>query len=261
MRNKLIFIFLLTLSLCIYSEISIAEFGGEGAFGSLINYLKRVTTNIIPSATATYDLGSSSKAFKNAYFGDLQLSGTGPDYTLAVTSGDTFGWHAESQITYLKNDTDNKFYLLADTNHYLNLVPFMTDGRVGINQGLGSPSYNLDVTGTGRFTSTLKIGAYTLPATDGINGQQLTTDGAGNITFGAAGGHDAVTVTDTTTINLTLTGQDITADGLYTAGDDLTLTGADFDVDATVTRDTEWDSLSEINTASTDADILIFQKT
>jgi len=43
--------------------------------------------------------------------------------------------------------------------------------------------------------------------------------------------HSAVTVTDSATVNLTLTGQDITADGLYTAGDHLTLTGADFDVD------------------------------
>jgi len=43
--------------------------------------------------------------------------------------------------------------------------------------------------------------------------------------------HSAVTVTDSTTINLTLATQDITADGLYTAGDALTLTGADFDFD------------------------------
>lgn len=46
-----------------------------------------------------------------------------------------------------------------------------------------------------------------------------------------SGGHDPVTVTDTTTIDLTLTGQDIKADGLYTAGDALTLTGADFNFD------------------------------
>jgi len=47
--------------------------------------------------------------------------------------------------------------------------------------------------------------------------------------------HAAVTVTDSTTINLTLSTQDIQADGLYTAGDALTLTGADFDFDGGVT--------------------------
>ena len=253
--KKLIFILLLTISLCVYSEVTYSDpFGGEGAFGSIINFLKRVTTNIIPSIDATYDLGSSAKTWRYGYFGDLQLAGTGPDYTLNVTGGDTFGWHAESQISYWKNDTDNKFYWLADSLHNLQLVPYTTNGMVGINKGLSNPAYNLDVTGTGRFTSTLKIGAYTLPATDGTNGQQLTTDGVGNITFGSASG---VTVSDTTTINLTLTGSDISADGLYTAGDDLTLTAADFDVDATVTRDTEWDTEAEVQTAWGAVNILL----
>ena len=228
MRKKLIFIFLLTICLTTYSEMCAAEFGGTGAFGDIINYLKRVTTSIIPSAGSTYDLGSIIKPFRTVYFGDMQLSGTGPDIGLAVTGGDTFGWHAETDISYFKNNTDNKYYWLVQGNHNLQLVPMMTDGRVGINKGLGDANYNLDVTGTGQFTSTLKIGAYTLPATDGTNGQQLITDGAGVTTWGSASG---VSVSDTTTINLTLTGSDITADGLYTAGDALTLTGADIDFD------------------------------
>ena len=49
------------------------------------------------------------------------------------------------------------------------------------------------------------------------------------------GGSESTTVSDTTTIDLTLTGSDITADGLYTAGDALTLTGADFDFDGGAT--------------------------
>ena len=40
----------------------------------------------------------------------------------------------------------------------------------------------------GFFGGTLKIGAYTLPATDGGNGQVLTTNGAGNVTWKNAGG-------------------------------------------------------------------------
>jgi len=43
--------------------------------------------------------------------------------------------------------------------------------------------------------------------------------------------HSSVTVTDSNTVDLTLVGQDLTADGLYTAGDGLTLTTADFDCD------------------------------
>jgi len=44
-------------------------------------------------------------------------------------------------------------------------------------------------------------------------------------------GHVPITISDTATIDLSLTGQLLSADGLYTAGDFITLTGADFDVD------------------------------
>ena len=41
---------------------------------------------------------------------------------------------------------------------------------------------------TGSFGSTVTIGAYTLPATDGTNGQVLTTNGSGSVTWQASGG-------------------------------------------------------------------------
>ncbi len=58
----------------------------------------------------------------------------------------------------------------------------------------------------------------------------LGTNASGKIIESSASG-ESTTVSDTTTVNLTLTGSNITADGLYTAGDHITLTGADFDVD------------------------------
>ena len=54
-------------------------------------------------------------------------------------------------------------------------------GNVGI--GTISPGYNLDVVGTGNFTGNLTIGAYTLPNTDGTNGQVLQTDGSGTLSW------------------------------------------------------------------------------
>ncbi len=55
------------------------------------------------------------------------------------------------------------------------------DGKVGI--GTSNPSKSLEVTGE------VKIGAYTLPSTDGSNGQQLTTDGNGNVSWSATANH------------------------------------------------------------------------
>ena len=143
----------LTLDL---TELSTATFG-SGTFTTL-TFDAGATDPILT-------MGSNSIAITNAasvsIVGDLQLSGTGPDYTLAVTGGDTFGWHAETDLSYFKNNTDSRIYWLADSNHYLNLVPETADGRVGINQGLGNPNYNLDVTGTGNFTSTLNATTLT----------------------------------------------------------------------------------------------------
>lgn len=55
----------------------------------------------------------------------------------------------------------------------------------GTNVGIGNtaPGFKLDVSGTGRFTSTLKVGAYTLPAVDGAANTVLKTNGAGTLTW------------------------------------------------------------------------------
>jgi len=60
---------------------------------------------------------------------------------------------------------------------------------------------------------------------------QKSLDTIDNLTIN----NESTTVSDTTTINLTLTGSNVTADGLYTAGDALTLTGADIDFDGGTT--------------------------
>ena len=67
--------------------------------------------------------------------------------------------------------------------------------RLGV--GTTSPAHPLDVTGTGRFTSTLTIGEFTFPATDGSANQVLVTNGSGTVTWqnqsgggGSPGGSD-----------------------------------------------------------------------
>ena len=60
-----------------------------------------------------------------------------------------------------------------------------SDGKVGI--GSTSPSTLLDVNGTVTATG-LSVSSITYPTTDGTNGQVLTTDGAGTLSFADAGG-------------------------------------------------------------------------
>jgi len=66
----------------------------------------------------------------------------------------------------------------------------------------------------------------TLPPNDGTNGQQLTTDGAGVLSWASAGGTGTVTQVSTagTVSGLTLTGGPITGSGTITLGGNLALT-------------------------------------
>lgn len=76
---------------------------------------------------------------------------------------------------------------------------FSTAQNVGI--GTATPQFKLDVNGTGRYTGTLSVGAYTLPTVDGTSGQVLKTNGSGTLTWQSdAGGsgpvfYDGVTLT------------------------------------------------------------------
>ena len=62
---------------------------------------------------------------------------------------------------------------------------------------------NASGTGTTTFQSanTSSNTTFTLPGVDGTNGQVLTTDGAGNLTFGAAGGSGTVTTVSVVSAN------------------------------------------------------------
>lgn len=80
----------------------------------------------------------------------------------------------------------------------------------GTNVGVGnnSPSYKLDVSGTGRFEGNLRVGDYTLPTVDGVGGQVLKTDGSGNLSWQPdAGGsgpvfYDGITIPFSCTNNM-----------------------------------------------------------
>jgi len=127
-------------------------------------------------------------------------------------------------------------------------------GTLGVLLGGTNSTLTLDATGDWTGTFDGQEGSYYLDADNLTNfGNQFftffnatTTDalseGSTNFYYTEARfnssanasttiGHNLVTVTDSTTVDLTLAGQDITADGLYTGGTNLTLTGSDFAVD------------------------------
>ena len=82
------------------------------------------------------------------------------------------GRYALSSGNVTGSGLDNYISRWNGTSTLENSVIYQTDvGNVGI--GTTTPSYKLDVSGTGRYTGALTIGAYTLPASDGTGGYVL----------------------------------------------------------------------------------------
>ena len=81
------------------------------------------------------------------------------------------------------------------------------NGNLGI--GTTSPIYKLDVAGNARFTHPITVGAYTLPAVDGSNGQILQTDGSGNVSWVDASGGSSYWSRSGTTLSPATNGDDV----------------------------------------------------
>lgn len=115
------------------------------------------------------------------------------------------GFRAEGNVVINDNGySTSDFRVESDTEPYM---LFVDAGNNFIGIGNNNPQTELHVDGDFRVDNELQIGnpattGYALPTLDGTNGQVLTTDGAGNVTF-----QDAITDTDNQTIdNIGLTG-------------------------------------------------------
>jgi len=97
-----------------------------------------------------------------------------PDAVFSVYDNSAAMWHPAFNFNYLQNEFDFK------DNDVVNV------GQLGV--GTASPSTTLDVSGTGRFTGALTVGAYTLPTADGSNGQVLATNGSGAVSWQTVSG-------------------------------------------------------------------------
>ncbi|MDY8137943.1 tail fiber domain-containing protein [Aquimarina sp. 2201CG5-10] len=148
------------------------------------------TTNIQTSGNYISNDGDDEGVFIDTN-GKVGIGLANPTYQFQV--------YGEGQGRF-ENSTNGRYFLInpgsASIDHYngsfninrfsdTDIVLGLGGGKVGIGNNV-SPAYQLDVTGTGRFTDVLTIGNYTLPTTDGSSGQVLTTNGTGVVSWSDA---------------------------------------------------------------------------
>ncbi|RKZ30354.1 hypothetical protein DRQ33_07940, partial [bacterium] len=161
-------------------------------------------------------------------------------------------WRDHAWIDVQRNGTQSSANMYFKVRNYWNRDPatamtikgYWSETESGGDVGIGttSPSYKLDVSGTGRYTGALTIGAYTLPTSDGSSGQVLTTNGSGSVNWqsvpGDNWGSGTWTVTDGTTPSTVSQGQSVTftgGTGISTSQSGRTLTITNTAPDQTVT--------------------------
>lgn len=160
--------------------------------------------SIALGGTASGVFSKSLGRFSNARsFLETTLGSTNTNYTPLSTTA----WNDSDRLVSIGNGSDYNVYSDAFT--------ILKNAQVGIdidNFEANTTGEKFQVNGTGKFSGTLKIGAYTLPATDGVAGQVLKTSGSGIVTWqndsGGSGSTDYISNVSVTgnTMNFTGTG-------------------------------------------------------
>jgi hypothetical protein len=145
-------------------------------------------SNIVPTATNQYTVGSSDIIFSEGYFGDLRI-GNSSDGSILPYDGSAVNIGSESeeiQSIYAQN--------------------IYASGSVFFDQDLGSdvaPVQNIYVNNL--TANTVTIGNYTMPTSDGNVGFQIYTNGDGSLFWAAPASNIAdVVAGDGLTSNRTL---------------------------------------------------------
>lgn len=86
-------------------------FGGTNNFQSIVYFNGSVASNFLPNANASYDLGSSSLAWRNVYTNDLHLSNEGHEEGNMVdgTKGNWTVQEGESNLYIINNKNGKKY--------------------------------------------------------------------------------------------------------------------------------------------------------
>jgi len=203
------------------------------ALGSTSDTVKISGTYTLPTSDGTANQVLTTDGSGAVTFADAAGGATGVDFNDDVKAR----WGTGNDLEIYHDGTTNNSYI-KETNASGHLIiqgqEIQFDNAAGTSlmnlsgsqiELLHSGSTKLETTSSGiQTTGTVNVnGAYTLPTSDGTNGQVLTTDGSGAVTFADAAGADLYAANESSpSAQPSATGANAIAigDGATSSGDD-----------------------------------------
>src|SRR5210317_75124 len=169
----------------------------------------------------TYGTGTQGNLGDRLFIGEGGVDGNGDANNITVIGGQYF----VDQLDHVQGTLTASSALLVDSNKAIDEIfignSSSTGGTLKLNEGTSNGTNFIGLKAPNSVTTST---TFTLPSADGSNGQILTTDGSGNLSF--------------TTIDSTFTlAADSGSNDTFTTGGTLTFTGGT-GIDTTVSDDT-----------------------
>ena len=158
----------------------------------------------------TYGTGTQGNNGDRLFIGEGGVDGNGDANNITVIGGQYF----TDKLDHIDGTLTASSAILVDSNKAINELfvgnALATGGQIKFNEGTNNGSNYVGLKAPNSISSDI---TFTLPGSDGTNGQVLQTDGSGNLTFGNVA--STLTIVDDTSTASTIT---LTTDTLSLLG-------------------------------------------
>jgi len=178
--------------------------------------IKRSTGTSAPSSLKlgelayTYGTGTQGNLGDRLFIGEGGVDGDGNANNVTVIGGEYF----TSQLDHVQGTLTASSALLVDSNKAIDEIFIGNSSTVGgtlkLNEGTNNGAHFIGLKAPNSVTTTT---TFTLPDGDGTNGQILTTDGSGNLSFADAASSSFTLAADSGTSDSFSTGSTLTFTG------------------------------------------------
>src|SRR5210317_688511 len=179
----------------------------------------------------TYGTGTQGNLGDRLFIGEGGVDGDGNANNITVIGGQYF----TDQLDHVQGTLTASSALLVDSNKAIDEIFIgniaSTGGTLKLNEGTNNGTNFVGLKAANSIGTSV---TFTLPSSDGSNGQILTTDGSGNLSFSNAAASSFTIQDDSSTTDTFNTGETLTfagGTGLTSAVTDNTVT---FNIDSTV---------------------------